>query len=45
VPIIDQPLWDAAQAQLAANTAERNSGPRTREPSLLAGQYYPNAIG
>src|SRR5215472_13263500 len=24
-PIIDQPLWDAAQAQLAANTAERNS--------------------
>src|SRR5215813_8164738 len=27
-PIIDQPLWDAVQAQLAANTAERNSGLR-----------------
>jgi DNA invertase Pin-like site-specific DNA recombinase len=39
-PIIDQPLWDAAQAQLAANTAERNSGPRTREPSLLAGMLF-----
>ena len=25
-PIIDQLLWDAVQAQLAANTAERNSG-------------------
>ena len=39
-PIIDQPLWDAAQAQLAANTAERNSRPRTREPSLLAGLLF-----
>src|SRR5215831_2524921 len=35
-PIIDQPLWDAAQAQLAGNTAERNSGVRTRPPTLLA---------
>src|SRR5262252_6477627 len=42
-PIIDQPLWDAAQAQLAANTAERNSGPRTREPSLLAGLLFDSA--
>ena len=25
-PIIDQPLWDAVQAQLASNAAERNSG-------------------
>jgi len=39
-PIIDQALWDAAQAQLAANTAERNSGPRTREPSLLTGMLF-----
>src|SRR5215831_14776539 len=39
-PIIDQPLWDAAQAQLAANTAERNSGTRTRQPSLLTGMLF-----
>jgi hypothetical protein len=36
-PIIDQPLWDAVQAQLASNAAERNSGARNRQPSLLAG--------
>jgi site-specific DNA recombinase len=34
-PIIDQPLWDAVQAQLASNTAERKSGARTGRPSLL----------
>jgi site-specific DNA recombinase len=39
-PIIDQLLWDAVQAQLAANTAERNSGTRTRQPSLLAGMLF-----
>jgi hypothetical protein len=39
-PIIDQPLWDAVQAQLAAKTAERNSGTRTRQPSLLAGMLF-----
>ena len=39
-PIIDQPLWDAAQAQLANNTAERTSGTRTRQPSLLAGMLF-----
>jgi len=39
-PIIDQPLWDAVQAQLAANTAERNSGTCTRRPSLLAGMLF-----
>jgi DNA invertase Pin-like site-specific DNA recombinase len=39
-PIIDQPLWDAVQAQLAANTAERNSGTRTRQPSPLAGMLF-----
>src|SRR5215472_646440 len=42
-PIIHQALWDAAQAQLAANTAERNSGPRTREPSLLTGMLFDSA--
>jgi len=39
-PIIDPPLWDAVQAQLAANTADRNSGTRTRQPSLLAGTLF-----
>jgi site-specific DNA recombinase len=39
-PIIDQLLWDAAQAQLAANTAEGNSGTRTRQPSLLTGMLF-----
>jgi DNA invertase Pin-like site-specific DNA recombinase len=42
-PIIDQPLCDAVQTQLAANTAERNSGLRTREPSLLAGRLFDSA--
>jgi site-specific DNA recombinase len=36
-PIIDQPLWNAVHAQLASNTAERNSGTRARQQSLLAG--------
>src|SRR5690349_1278083 len=39
-PIIDQPLWDAVQAQLASNTAERNSGARTGRPSLLTGMLF-----
>src|SRR6516225_9718539 len=39
-PIIDQPLWDAVQAQLAGNTAERDAGTRTRQPSLLAGMLF-----
>jgi hypothetical protein len=39
-PIIDQPLWDAVQAQLAGNAAQRNSGARTRQPSLLAGMLF-----
>ena len=39
-PIIDPPLWEAAQAQLAANTVACNSGTRTRQPSLLAGILF-----
>jgi hypothetical protein len=39
-PIIDQPLWDAVQMRLAGNTAERNSGTRTDQPSLLAGMLF-----
>jgi site-specific DNA recombinase len=40
VPIIDQPLWDAVQAQLAGNAAQRNDGGKTRQPSLLAGMLF-----
>jgi hypothetical protein len=39
-PIIDQPLWDAVQAQLASNAAERSSSGRHRQPSLLAGLLF-----
>ena len=39
-PIVDQPLWDAVQAQLASNVAERNSGTRNHQPSLLAGMLF-----
>jgi DNA invertase Pin-like site-specific DNA recombinase len=39
-PIIDQPLWDAVQAQLNANTTERRSGTCTHQPSLLAGMLF-----
>jgi site-specific DNA recombinase len=39
-PIIDQPLWDAVEMRLAGNTAEDNSGTRTRQPSLLAGMLF-----
>jgi len=34
-PVIDPPLWDAVQMRLAGNTAERNSGRPTDQPSLL----------
>ena len=40
MPIIDQPLWDAVQAQLAGNAGERNWGARNRQPSLLAGMLF-----
>ena len=39
-PIIDQPLWDAVQEQLAGNTARRQCGRRTRQSSLLAGMLF-----
>ena len=39
-PIIDQPLWDAVQQQLAGNTARRQCGRRTRQPSLLVGMLF-----
>jgi site-specific DNA recombinase len=43
-PVIDQPLWDAVQRRLAGNTAERNAGTRTHQPSLLAGMLF-DAVG
>jgi hypothetical protein len=39
-PIIDQPLWDAVQEQLAGNTARHRCGGRTRQPSLLTGMLF-----
>ena len=39
-PIIDQPLWDAVQAQLASNADERNASARHPQPSLLAGLLF-----
>jgi site-specific DNA recombinase len=39
-PIVDQPLWDAVQEQLASNTAERASDARARRPSLLTGMLF-----
>src|SRR5262249_39859582 len=39
-PIIDPPLWGSVHAQLASKTAERNSGTRTRQPSLLARMLF-----
>jgi DNA invertase Pin-like site-specific DNA recombinase len=38
--IIDEALWDAVQAQLAGNRAERASGSNADHPSLLAGLAY-----
>src|ERR1700738_4597979 len=38
-PIIDKPLWDAVQTQLAGNAAQREGG-QTRPPSLLAGMLF-----
>ena len=39
-PIIDQALWDRAQAQMASNVAIRRSGKSSKDPSLLAGLLY-----
>ena len=38
--IIDQPLWDAVQARLADNAAQRNDRGKARQPSLLAGMLF-----
>src|SRR5215469_8743207 len=40
IPIIDQPLWEAVQAQLAGHTTQRNPGTRTQQPRLLAGMLF-----
>jgi hypothetical protein len=38
--VIDQVLWDKAQAQLASNAAIRRSGKPSKAPSLLAGLLF-----
>jgi site-specific DNA recombinase len=38
--IIDQGLWDAVQARLAANAVERGTGLRMKHPSLLVGLLF-----
>jgi site-specific DNA recombinase len=38
--IIDRQPWDAVQARLAGNVAQRNAGGRTAQPSLLAGMLF-----
>jgi DNA invertase Pin-like site-specific DNA recombinase len=39
-PIIDEALWDAVEAKLAANAVERRSRKGTKNPSLLAGLLF-----
>lgn len=39
-PIIDEPLWEAVQIRLTANTVEGRSGERMGIPSLLAGLIF-----
>ena len=39
-PIVDQTLWDQAQAHLAANAADRRAGRAAKQPSLLAGLIF-----
>jgi site-specific DNA recombinase len=39
-PVIDQVLWDKAQAQLTSNVAIRRSGKSSKNPSLLAGLLF-----
>jgi DNA invertase Pin-like site-specific DNA recombinase len=39
-PIIDQPLWEMVQTQVASNSAQRNDDGNTRQPSLLAGMLF-----
>jgi DNA invertase Pin-like site-specific DNA recombinase len=39
-PIVDEELWDHAQAALAGNRVARRTGRRARQPSLLAGLAF-----
>ena len=39
-PIIDQALWDQAQAHLADNAGDRRAGRAAKQPSLLAGLIF-----
>src|SRR5256714_3581642 len=40
IAIVDQGLWQQAQAKLAANAIERSAGERMANPSLLAGLLH-----
>ena len=39
-PIMDQELWDQAQAHLVANAGDRRAGRAAKQPSLLAGLIF-----
>jgi site-specific DNA recombinase len=39
-PIVDQALWDQAQAHLADNAGDRRAGRAAKQPSLLAGLIF-----
>ena len=39
-PIVDQTLWDQAQAHLGANAGDRRAGRQAKQPSLLAGFIF-----
>ena len=41
--IVDEPLWDAVQAALAANRVEQATGARAARPSLLTGMVFDEA--
>ena len=42
--IVDQELWEQAQATLASNRNERRTGKNAREPSLLAGLLFDDQV-
>ena len=39
-PIVDQTLWDQAQAHLCDNAGDRRAGRAAKQPSLLAGLIF-----
>jgi hypothetical protein len=39
-PIVDRVLWEEVQVRLSSNAAERDSGARSKSPSLLTGLLF-----